>query len=179
MSRMGKIPVPVPKEVKLAISASSVQVEGPKGKLSLAIPYGIKVEQKDNVLNVHRNADTKQNRANHGSVRSILENMVAGVTQGHKKSLEIQGVGFRAQLNGDTLTLNLGFSHSVEYKVPKTVKVSVPKPTDIIIEGPDKCAVGHVASEIRAFKKPEPYKGKGIRYSGEAVRRKQGKSVTK
>lgn len=179
MSRKGKIPLALPKEVKLSISPSSVLVEGPKGKLSLPIPSGIKVENKENVVHVSRTADTKQNRANHGTVRSILDHMVIGVTKGHRKELEIQGVGFRAQLQGQKLLINLGFSHPVEFEVPKELKITVPQPTSIVIEGVDKALVGLIAANIRDLKKPEPYKGKGIRYHGENVRRKQGKSVTK
>ncbi len=179
MSRIGKIPVVLPKEAKIAIENRTVRFEGPKGKLSLTLPAGIKVEQKDNNLFVQRTSETKQDHANHGTVRALLVNMITGVTQAHQKSLEIQGVGFRAQLQGQKLILNIGFSHPVEYMVPKDVKVSVPQPTEVKVEGVDKALVGQVAAEIRAFKPPEPYKGKGIRYLGEAVRRKQGKSVTK
>lgn len=179
MSRKGKLPVSIPKDVKINISGSEVQAEGPKGKLSLPLPHGIKVEQKDNELVIIRSNDVKQNRANHGTVRALLQNMVIGVTTGHKKDLEIHGVGFRAQAQGTKLTMNLGFSHQVEYQVPKEVKVSVPQPTSISVEGADKILVGQIAAKIRDFKRPEPYKGKGIRYVGEQVRRKQGKSVTK
>ncbi len=179
MSRIGKVPVTIPKEVKVAIEPSLLKVEGPKGKLALPIPLGIKIEQKDAVIRVNRVTDTKQNRANHGTILRILENMIAGVTKGHKKELEIQGVGFRAQMKGDVLVLNVGFSHPVEYKIPKEVKVSAPTQTSLVIEGPDKFLVGQVAANIRDIKPTEPYKGKGIRYLGEIVRRKQGKSVTK
>lgn len=179
MSRIGKIPLAVPKEVKVSIEGSAVRMEGPKGKLLLNIPYGIKVEQKESRLVVTRQTDTKQYRANHGTVRSILKNMLLGVTQGYKKELEIQGLGFRAQVQGNKLTLNLGFSHQVDYEVNKSVKILVPKPTSIILEGPDKALVGQEAAKIRDFKRPEPYKGKGIRYLGEYVKHKQGKSVTK
>lgn len=179
MSRIGRIPVTLPKEVKFAATSNSVQLEGPKGKLSLALPYGIKVEQKDGILTVSRSNDLKQSKANHGTVRALLVGMIEGVTKGHKRELEIQGVGFRAQMKGDALLLNLGFSHPVEYKFPKEIKVASPQPTQITVEGIDKALVGKVAAEIRDIKPPEPYKGKGIRYVGETVRRKQGKSVTK
>ena len=179
MSRIGKIPVAVPKEAKVAISASTVSMEGPKGKLNVPVPDGVKVEHKDGQLLVTRSNDTKQTRANQGTVRSLLVNMVEGVTKGHKKELEIQGVGFRCALAGSKLTLNLGLSHPVDYEVPKEVKLSVNQQTGIIIEGADKAIVGEVAAKIRHIKEPEPYKGKGIRYVGEYVRRKQGKSVTK
>lgn len=179
MSRIGKIPVSFPKEVKVAFDGSVVRIEGPKGSLALDLPQGIKVEQKDSNLVVNRVNNTKQSRANHGTIRVHLVNMIEGVTKGHKRELEIQGVGFRAQIKGDTLVMNLGFSHPVEYKFPKETKVSAPQPTQIVVEGTDKILVGRVAANIRDIKPPEPYKGKGIRYSAEVVRRKQGKSVTK
>ena len=179
MSRIGKIPVAVPKEVKVGIDKSAVTLEGGKGKLNLPIPDGIKVEHKEGQLLVTRTNDVKQTRATHGTIRALLVNMVEGVTKGHKKELEIQGVGFRAALQGTKLTLNLGLSHPVEYEVSKEVKMTVNQQTGIVIEGTDKAIVGEVAAEIRRIKPPEPYKGKGIRYSGEYVRRKQGKSVTK
>lgn len=179
MSRIGKVPLIIPKNVKVNVNGSLVQVEGPKGKLSLSLPLGIKVMQKEDQLLVDRAADSKQLRTNHGTIRSLLKNMLAGVTSGHKKELEIQGIGFRAQLQGNKLILNLGFSHPIEYVVPKEIKVSVPKPTSIEVEGPDRMLVGQVAAKIRDMKRPEPYKGKGIRYLGEYVRTKQGKSVTK
>ncbi len=179
MSRLGKIPVAIPKGVKIQPDAVRVLVEGPKGKLTLPVPHGVKVETKEEKILVSRFLNDKQTRANHGTIRSRLANMIAGVTQGHKQQLEIQGVGFRAQVQGKKLLLNLGFSHPVEYDIPDGVSVKTPKPTDIEIEGIDNALVGEVAAKIRCIKPPEPYKGKGIRYSGEIVRRKQGKSVTK
>ena len=179
MSRIGKIPVSVPKEIKVAITAGNVQLQGPKGKLELNIPHGIRVEQKDNQLLVQRDVDTKQGRANHGTVRAHLVNMMDGLVKGHKKEVEIQGLGFRAQLKGTQIVFNLGLSHPVEFDVPANVKVAVPTQTSIIVEGADIQAVGQLAAKIRALKPVEPYKGKGIRYVGEIVRRKQGKSVTK
>ena len=179
MSRLGKIPVTVPANVKVSVQPKVVQLEGPKGKLSLALPYGISIEQKDSNLVINRKGDLKQDRSNHGAIRSILVNMIEGVTKGHRKDLEIQGVGFRAAVQGSKLILNVGLSHQVEYDIPKDVKVTTAKPTEVAIEGMDKALVGKVAAEIRRVKPPEPYKGKGIRYSGEVVRRKQGKSVTK
>lgn len=163
----------------MTIENGTVRVEGPKGKLSLNLPLGIAVEQKDGKILVSRSSDTKQNRANQGTIRALMVNMVTGVTKGHKKELEIQGVGFRAAVQGTKLTLNLGFSHPVEFTIPTGAKVLTPKPTEIVVEGIDCALVGYVAANIRAFKPPEPYKGKGIRYVGELVRRKQGKSVTK
>ncbi len=179
MSRLGKIPVAVPAGVKINVQKSVVLVEGPKGKIDLKVPEGIKIEMKDQQIQVNRLIDTKQGRANHGTVRSHLVNMIEGVTTGHKKNLEIQGVGFRAQIQGNKITFNIGFSHPVEYIVPENVKALVPTLTSLSIEGVDKTLVGRVASSIRSLKPAEPYKGKGIRYAGEIVRRKQGKSVTK
>lgn len=179
MSRIGKLPVNVPKEVKITISGSSISFNGPKGKNYLAIPAGVKVEMEGENLIVNRLDDSKQSRSNHGTVRSLLKNMVLGVSKGHRKELEIQGVGLRANLQGKKVGFNLGFSHPVEFAIPEGVTVSVPTQTSIIIEGADKSAVGQVAATIRGYKPPEPYKGKGIRYSGEIVRRKQGKAVTK
>lgn len=179
MSRIGKIPITVPTDVKAIFEGKTVRIEGPKGKLTFSIPYGIKVEQKEDQLIVTRLSDAKQNRSSHGTVRAILVNMITGVTKGHKKELEIQGVGFRAQMQGTKLVLNLGFSHPVELEPPKEVSIVVSKPTAIAIEGTDRMLVGQVAAKIRDFKRPEPYKGKGIRYLGEVVKRKQGKSVTK
>ncbi len=179
MSRIGKIPVAVPKEVKVNLDSAKVHVEGPKGKLDLQIPEGIKVELKDSQLLVSRQSDTKQAKSTHGTIRALLVNMMTGVTKGHKKDLEIQGLGFRAQLQGKKIVFNLGLSHPVEFAVPDTVKVAVPTQTSITIEGPDNMAVGQVAASIRSLKPVEPYKGKCRSYVGEFVRRKQGKSVTK
>ncbi|MBI5415929.1 MAG: 50S ribosomal protein L6 [Candidatus Omnitrophica bacterium] len=179
MSRIGKIPVAVPKEVKANIDSLNVHIEGPKGKLDLNLPSGIKVELKDGHLLVTRTSDDKQTRANHGTIRAHLVNMITGVTKGHKKDLELQGLGFRAQLQGNKVVFNLGLSHPVEFEVPGTVKVTTPTQTAITVEGADNMAVGEVAARIRALKPVEPYKGKGLRYVGEFVRRKQGKSVTK
>ena len=165
--------------MKVVADSSQVLLEGPKGKISLSVPYGVTVEYKDNQLAVTRLNDTKQSRANHGTVRALLVNMVAGVIHGHKKELEIQGIGYRAQLQGNTITFNLGLSHQVEFAVPKELTVAVPKPTSIVLEGVNKILLGQIAAKIRDLKRPEPYKGKGIRYLGEIVRTKQGKSVTK
>ena len=179
MSRIGKIPLSIPKGVKVAQKEGLINLEGPKGKLSFSIPSGITVEIKEEKIIVSRVSDKKQDRANQGTVRAILNNILVGVTHGHKKNLEIQGVGFRAQVQGQKLTLNLGFSHPIDFSIPDGVKVKAPKPTDIEIEGVDNALVGEVAANIRRLKPPEPYKGKGIRYLGEFVRKKQGKSVTK
>ena len=179
MSRLAKTPVELPGNVKVSFDKIQLNVEGPKGKLSMAIPSSIVLENKDSKLFVNRIADSKQAKSNHGTTKRLIENMCVGVSHGHKRDLEIQGVGFRAALQGNKLVLNIGFSHPVEYEFPKDVKVTLPKPTEISVEGVDKALVGLVAAKIRAFKPPEPYKGKGIRYVGEIVRRKQGKQVTK
>ena len=179
MSRLGKIPVSIPKGVKIFVDNNLITVEGPKGKLSQALPYGIFLESKEEKVFVRRAFDTKQNRANHGTVRVLVDNMIMGVTQGHKANLEIQGVGFRAQAQGQKLVLNVGFSHPIEFDIPEGIKIKASKPTEIEIEGIDKALVGETAANIRHLKQPEPYKGKGIRYAGEVVRRKQGKQVTK
>ena len=179
MSRIAKTPVIVPKGVKVSLNPTSVNVEGPKGKLSMALPSGVKLEQKEDKVFINRLNDTKQSRSNHGTVKRLIVNMCEGVTNGHKKDLEVQGVGFRVAVQGNKLVLNVGFSHPIEYEFPKEVKVAAPKPTEISVEGVDKIIVGMVAAKIRGFKPPEPYKGKGIRYVGEVVKRKQGKQVTK
>ena len=179
MSRIGKVPISIPNGVKITVDNRHVLMEGPKGKLALQVPFGISLENKEDKIFVQRSSDTKQDRANQGTMRAILSNMVTGVSIGHKRNLEIQGVGFRAQVQGQKLTLNLGFSHPIDYTIPDGVKIKTPKPTDIEIEGVDNALVGEVAANIRRVKPPEPYKGKGIRYVGEFVRRKQGKSVTK
>lgn len=179
MSRIGRIPVSLPREVKAVISSSSIGIEGPKGKLNLTVPQGIQIEQKNGDLVVTRLSDTKEARSVHGTTRAHLAQMVVGVTKGHKKELEIQGVGFRVSLQGKKLVFGLGFSHPIEFEIPSEIKVSLPSQTLIIIEGADRASVGQLAAKMRSQKPVEPYKGKGIRYVGEHVRRKQGKSVTK
>ncbi len=179
MSRIAKTPIALPKNVKVSFDTANIHVEGPKGKLSMHLPGGVKLEQKDDQLFIHRLAETKQAKSNHGTTKRIIMNMCAGVTTGHRRDLEIQGVGFRAAVTGSKLVLNVGFSHPIEYEVPQNVKVSSGKPTEISVEGVDKALVGLVAAKIRDFKRPEPYKGKGIRFVGEIVKRKQGKQVTK
>jgi len=177
MSRVGKQLIKIPAQVKVAIEKEAVKVEGPKGRLDFSIPYGIKAELKNDQLIVTRISDIKDHRMKHGLVRALINNMVIGVTEGFSKDLEIQGVGFKAQLNDKKLVLNLGFSHPIEYDIPDGITIVTPKPTQITVSGIDKQAVGQVAAEIRAFYKPEPYKGKGIRYVGEYVRKKAGKTV--
>jgi len=179
MSRIARIPIEIPSGVKVTIDTGLVKMEGPKGKLDLKVPHNITVEQKDNALAVDRKSNEKQARANHGTIRAHLANNLEGLTNGHKRELEIQGIGFRAALQGKKIVFNLGFSHPVEFDVPEDVDVKVPNQTSMIVEGVDNVRVGQIAAQIRALKPVEPYKGKGIRYVGENVRRKQGKSVTK
>ncbi len=179
MSRIAKTPVALPKNVKVSFDKIKINVEGPKGKLSMALPGLVSLEHKGDELFVNRLDDTKQARSNHGTTKRLIVNMCNGVTTGHKKELEVQGVGFRVAVQGNKLVMNLGFSHPIEYEIPKDVKITSAKPTEIAVEGVDKALVGLVAAKIRGYKPPEPYKGKGIRYVGEVVKRKQGKQVTK
>lgn len=179
MSRIGKNPITVPANVKINIADSSVVVDGPKGKLQQAIPYGIEVKAKDNTIVVARLNNTKQSKSNHGTIRALLANMIKGVVDGYQKDLEIQGVGFRAQVQGQVLNMQLGFTHPVNFPIPEGIKILTPKPTQIQVQGIDKFKVGEIAANIRKVFPPEPYKGKGIRFVGEYVRRKQGKAVTK
>jgi large subunit ribosomal protein L6 len=177
MSRIGKKPIQVPANVKVNVSNSNVQVEGPKGKLEYMLPPALKVEIKEGLLTVLRPSDSKMHMSLHGLARTMINNMIKGVTEGFTKRLEIQGVGYRAQLQGKILNIQLSFTHPINFQIPDGIVIEVPKPTDIIIKGIDKQKVGQVAANIRAYYKPEPYKGKGIRYSGEYVRKKAGKAV--
>lgn len=179
MSRIAKKPIIVPKNVKIIINNKVILIEGPKGKLSLSVPDRIALEQKEEKVFVNRLGNTKQDRSNHGTIRARVDKMILGVTQGHQKKLEIQGIGFRAQTQAQKLILNLGFSHPVEIEIPKEVSVKAITPTELQLESIDSVILGNVAAGIRRIKPPEPYKGKGIRYFGEIIKRKQGKSVTK
>ena len=179
MSRIGKQPVVLPKEVQVNIKDNKLEVKGPKGTLNLDIPTGITLEHKENEIVISRANDEKLTKSLHGTIRALINNMVIGVKDGFKKELEIQGVGYKAQMKGSDLVLNMGFSHPVEIKVPKNLKVSVPKPNRIDVEGVDKQCVGELAAKIRRWYPPEPYKGKGIRYVGEEVRKKLGKALAK
>jgi large subunit ribosomal protein L6 len=175
MSRIGKQPVPVPDGVEVAIEPELVRVKGPKGELQERVVAAIGVKQEDGEVVVTRPTDRGDHRALHGLTRSLIANMVQGVTEGYEKRLEIQGVGYRAQLQGSKLVLALGFSHPVEIQAPDGIDFEVPQPTQIIVRGISKQAVGEVAANIRKQRPPEPYKGKGIRYAGEHVVRKVGK----
>ena len=179
MSRIGKKPVVVPASVKVNIAENIASVEGPKGKLDFSLPKGIKVSLKNNNLIVERSSEEKKDVSLHGLVRSLLVNMIKGVSEGYEKALEIKGVGFKAQVNGNILEILLGFSHPIKYSIPEGVTVKAAKPTQLTVSGIDKIKVGKVAAEIRSFFKAEPYTGKGIRYVGEYVRHKAGKTVTK
>jgi large subunit ribosomal protein L6 len=175
MSRIGRKPIEVPAGVTIAIEPESVRVNGPKGELVERIHRDITVEQNENVLTVSRPTDRGEHRAMHGLYRSLVANMVIGVTDGYQKTLEIQGVGYRAALKGRDLELALGYSHPVSIKAPDGIDFEVPQPTRVIVKGIDKQLVGEIAANIRKQRPPEPYKGKGIRYEGEYVARKVGK----
>ena len=179
MSRIGKKPITFPKNVKISQSAGIVKVEGPKGTLSSKLPEGINMTVSEGNLVVERKSDERIARSYHGLARTLIGNMVTGVSTGFAKNLEISGVGYRAEIDGNTLKLALGFSSPVQYVIPKGIDIKVEKQTSILVSGIDKQLVGRVAAEIRALKKPEPYKGKGIKYAGEHIRRKAGKSAAK
>jgi large subunit ribosomal protein L6 len=175
MSRIGRLPIPIPDGVDVQIEPGLVRVKGPKGQLQQAVSPDLSFEREDSRLLVKRPTDRGEHRALHGLTRSLVNNMVEGVTNGFEKRLEIQGVGYRAQLKGKTLELALGFSHPVRLDAPDGIDFEVPAPTQIVVRGIDKQAVGEVAARIRKFRPPEPYKGKGVRYAGEYVARKVGK----
>ena len=175
MSRIGKQPIPVPSGVELTIEPELVRVKGPKGELQERVSRDMKIEQNDGELVVTRPSDRRDHRALHGLTRSLIANMVTGVTEGFEKRLEIQGVGYRAALKGKDLELSVGYSHPVTIEAPAGVEFEVPMPTRIAVRGYSKQAVGEIAARIRKVRPPEPYKGKGIRYEGEYVARKVGK----
>lgn len=179
MSRIGKKPIAIASGVKVNINNSEVCVEGQKGKLRYNLPGRIALEIKDNQVLVRSPLQGRADRSLHGLSRSLLSNMIKGVSEGYSKELEIQGVGFRAALQGNVLSLILGFSHPVNFALPADIKIEVPKPNQVIVKGIDKERVGEIAAQIRRIYPPEPYKGKGIRYLGEAVRKKVGKAATK
>ncbi|GAB4276606.1 MAG: 50S ribosomal protein L6 [Candidatus Promineifilaceae bacterium] len=177
MSRIGKLPITIPNGVKVDVSGSEVKVTGPKGSLTQIIPADMSVNIEDGVLTVQRPSDSREHRALHGLTRALINNMVLGVSEGFSKVLEIEGVGYRAEMKGKTLVLNVGYSHPVEFEPPKDVEFRVEdRNKTIIVFGIDKQVVGEIAANIRKMRPPEPYKGKGIRYRGEYVRRKAGKA---
>jgi large subunit ribosomal protein L6 len=175
LSRIGKQPITVPDGVEVAIEPELVKVKGPKGELEERVSRDMKVEQEDGQIVVSRPSDRGEHRAIHGLTRSLIANMVQGVTEGFEKRLEIQGVGYRAQLQGKKLVMSLGYSHQVEMEAPEDVEFEVPAPTQVVVRGISKQVVGEVAANVRKKRPPEPYKGKGIRYEGEYVARKVGK----
>ena len=178
MSRIGNKAVEIPEKVKVNVNNDgAVSAEGPKGKLNWKLPRGITASVQDNRVSLMREAETRNVKALHGLSRSLVHNMVQGVSQGFSKQLEIEGVGFKAAVQGSTLNLNLGFSHPIPFQIPQGIKITVTDATKINIEGVDKKLVGQVAADIRGFYPPEPYKGKGVRYAGEQIRRKEGKTV--
>lgn len=179
MSRIGKKPVNISEKVKITQKGNNIEVAGPKGTLNLDIIDGISVDINGNEMNVKRQDDTKRNRALHGLYRSLLNNMVTGVDEGFKKKLELVGIGYRAELKGKNLVLMLGFSHPTVFCPPDNITIEVPNPNTVVINGISKDLVGLVASKIRSFRLPEPYKGKGIKYENEVVRRKAGKTAAK
>lgn len=179
MSRIGKKQIDIPNGVTITKKGSSVHVKGPKGELDFNVHPEISVEVNENIVLVKRNDDAKENRSLHGLTRSILQNMVDGVTETYTKVLNIVGVGYKAELKGENLLLNIGYSHPIYFIPPKDINIQVPLPTQIVINGIDKQLVGQVAAKIRSIRKPEPYKGKGIKYSDEVIVRKAGKTAGK
>jgi large subunit ribosomal protein L6 len=177
MSRIGKQPIAIPPKVKVEVNGQQVSVEGPKGKLNWQLPRRTSLKVQDAKIVVSREGDDAQAKALHGLSRALVNNMVRGVTEGFVKKLEIQGVGFKAAVQGKNVTLNLGYSHPIIFPIPEQIKVTVDENTKITVEGPDRQVVGQVAAELRSFYPPEPYKGKGVRYLGERVIRKEGKTV--
>lgn len=178
MSRIGNKPVDIPDKVKVNIANDgAVSVEGPKGKLTWQLPRQIKASVKDNHVSIAREAEARNVKALHGLSRALVHNMIVGVSEGFTKNLEIEGVGFKASVQGQNLNLSLGFSHPVLFPIPKDIKITVTDNTKVSIQGPDKKVVGQVAADIRGYYPPEPYKGKGVRYAGEQIRRKEGKTV--
>ncbi|KAA5801536.1 50S ribosomal protein L6 [Alkalicaulis satelles] len=175
MSRLGKLPVEIPSGVTASVAAGVVSVKGPKGELTFSAPSSVRILQEDGALKVEPAENSKSAKAMYGTARARIKNMVAGVTKGFEKNLELVGVGYRAQMQGSDLKLALGFSHDVIYTPRKGITITVAKPTEIKIEGADAQAVGQTAAEIRRFRAPEPYKGKGVKYADEHVRRKEGK----
>ena len=177
MSRIGNKPIPVPSGVKIAVAVDKIEVQGPKGKMSVLVPRGVSFEQKDGILNVKRLAE--EHRAVHGLARALVANAVQGVTQGFKKEMDIVGVGYRAELKGKVINFALGKSHPIEFPVPEGIQIAVDKQTHLVISGADKGQVGQVAANIRSLRPPDPYKQKGIRITGERLKKKAGKAGAK
>ena len=176
MSRIGKRPIPLPKNVTATVDGQTIRVKGPKGELERRLHAAMRVTVEDGTVVVARPSDENEHKALHGLTRTLVANMVEGVTRGFQKQLDIVGVGYKAEARPYGLQLALGFSHPVEYRAPKGIKLTAPQPTQILVEGADKETVGQVAAELRNLRPPEPYKGKGIKYAGEQIRRKAGKA---
>ncbi|KER10827.1 MAG: 50S ribosomal protein L6 [[Candidatus Thermochlorobacteriaceae] bacterium GBChlB] len=179
MSRIGKKPVALAKGVKIDVKDGVIKVEGPKGKLEQKLRGDIAIKVEGDAVKVERGNDEKQTRALHGLYRALMNNMITGVSQGFSRKLELVGVGYKAELKSNYVILSLGYSHPIYFRPPEGVKIEVPSPTNITISGIDKELVGGVAAKIRSFRKPEPYKGKGVKYEGEVIRRKEGKTAGK
>ena len=177
MSRVGKLPITIPDKVKVTFKEGVVFVEGPLGKLNFALPTGVQLKIEGNTLQILRETEAQEVRAKHGLVRALVMNMINGVSKGFSRELDINGVGYRAELKGKSLLFSLGFSHPVDVPVPEGVKVTIDKQTHLVIQGFDKQKVGQFAADIRSLKKPEPFKGKGIKYAEEIIRRKAGKAA--
>jgi len=177
VSRIGKKPVPIPKGVTVQVTGNEVKVKGPKGEMSTVLHPDISIEVKPEEVVVRVNSDDNFHNALHGLWRANLNNMVNGTTRGYEKKLEIVGVGYRAEMKGTNIQMTLGFSHSILFKPPKGIKVETPSPTNIVVSGVDKQLVGQIAAKLRSFRPPEPYKGKGVKYEGEFIRRKAGKAA--
>jgi large subunit ribosomal protein L6 len=179
MSRVGKKAIPIPSNVKVKIDDGVVEVQGPKGTLKTAVPRGIHFEKEDGNLVAKRESEAKKQKALHGLIRSLVANSVTGVTQGFQKELEIVGIGYRAELRGKSVLFSLGYSHPIEFPIPSGILIAVEKQTRLTISGVDKQKVGQVAASIRSLRKPDPYKNKGIRYAGEILKKKVGKTGAK
>jgi large subunit ribosomal protein L6 len=179
MSRIGKLPVEIPSGVTVTLTGNHVAVKGPRGELARTLPADMTVSQADGKITVARPSEETRHKSLHGLSRTLVANMVEGVTKGYSKQLEIIGVGYKAEVKPWGLLMSLGFSHTIEYKAPKGISLTAPQPTSVIIAGADKEMVGQVAAEIRSLRPPEPYKGKGVKYVGEHVRRKAGKAAGK
>ncbi len=177
MSRIGKLPITIPDAVTLDIKDNFVTAKGPKGELSVSVPADMVLKVEDGTLTVNRPSDSKEHRSKHGLYRSLVNNVVEGVTKGYEKRLEIVGVGYRAEMKGKNLMLSVGYSHDILFKPADGIEIATEGNTVVVIRGIDKQLVGQVAAKIRSFRKPEPYKGKGIRYQGEQIRRKAGKTA--
>jgi len=177
MSRVGRLPVTIPDGVSVEVSADAIAVKGPKGAASVPVPAKVAVEQKDGALVVSREGEERQERALHGLTRKLLENAVVGVSAGFSRTLEISGVGYRADLKGDVIHFNLGYSHPILFQLPEGVTAKIDKQVTVTIEGPDRQVLGEAAAQIRKLRPPEPYKGKGIKYAEETIRRKSGKAA--